>query len=573
MMKERLREYFALTQKGSENCLIAARYTFLKFFVHVFPPIVVFQFLEDLLANHVRSLHFYLLVLAMISIIAYLILNKEYTMTYDVTYEESTALRIGIAHKLKELPLSYFSKHNLSDLSQTVMMDVNNMEMVLSHAVSSSIGFLAFFSLMTIGMLFGNWILGLCVTLPIWLTIIFVFSTRKMQVNLVSKYYQKLLANADRFQEAFEMQQEIKSYSMQESVRQEVTASLDETEKVHLLAEFKMAIINIMIGILPYLAPVFTAVIGAMLFRSGKVGLLYVIGYLMAATKISSQYASFNEFFLMIFFFGDSFKRLRDLNSEPIQRGIETELEKYDIELKNVNFGYGDHAVIKDVSFIAKQGEVTALVGPSGCGKTTLLRLVSRLYDYQDGLILIDGKDIREISTKSLFDKVSVVFQNVELFDTTIMENIRIGRKNATDEEVMQAARMANIEEMIQHFPDGYQTVIGENGSKLSGGERQRISIARAFLKDAPIILLDEISASLDVENEMKIQNSINQLIQNKTVIIISHRLKSIENVNQIVVMNDGCIESIGTHTELLHKSKIYKSMVEKSRLTEDYLY
>ena len=257
----------------------------------------------------------------------------------------------------------------------------------------------------------------------------------------------------------------------------------------------------------------------------------------------------------------------------PSQKGLEKDISKFDICLKDVEFKYVDNKVINGVSFTAKQNEVTAIVGPSGCGKTTILRLLSRLYDYDKGSITIGGEDIKAISTKSLYKNISIVFQNVELFNTSIMENIRMGRKGATDEEVLEAARLANVDKIVESLPDGYNTIIGENGSKLSGGERQRISIARAFLKDAAIILLDEISASLDVENEMEIQNSINKLIENKTVIIVSHRMKSVEKADKIIVMNEGKVESIGRHDELLKNSDLYKEMVKKSQQTEKHIY
>ena len=249
-------------------------------------------------------------------------------------------------------------------------------------------------------------------------------------------------------------------------------------------------------------------------------------------------------------------------------------MQHYGIQFKDVEFSYNDgQKIIDGISFTAEQNKVTALVGPSGCGKTTVLRLASRLYDYGKGQILIDGKDIATIDTDSLFDKISIVFQDVGLFNTSIMENIRVGNKNASDSAVKEAARLANCADFIEALPDGYNTVIGENGSRLSGGERQRLSIARALLKNAPIIILDEISASLDVENEMKIQESLNTLIKGKTVIIISHRLKSIENADKIIVMNQGKVDAEGTHAELLQKSALYKSMIEKSGLTERYTY
>ncbi|MBQ3437687.1 MAG: ATP-binding cassette domain-containing protein, partial [Fusobacterium sp.] len=246
----------------------------------------------------------------------------------------------------------------------------------------------------------------------------------------------------------------------------------------------------------------------------------------------------------------------------------------YDIELENVSFSYNkDENILKDVSFLAKQGEVTALVGISGCGKTSILKLVSRLYDYDRGTIKIGDKDIKKISTKNLFEKISIVFQDVILFNNSILENIRLGRPDATDEEVLKAAELANCNDFIKKMPNSYNTLIGENGVALSGGERQRLSIARAFLKNAPIILVDEISASIDVENEKKIQESLNKLLKNKTALIISHRLKSIENVDKIVVINDGKVEAVGKHKDLLRKSQTYLNLIEKSLLSENFKY
>ena len=266
--------------------------------------------------------------------------------------------------------------------------------------------------------------------------------------------------------------------------------------------------------------------------------------------------------------------RIKEIKNAALQEGEDTDLSSYDIEFKNVSFSYNkDAKVLKDVSFTAKQGEVTALVGISGSGKTSVLRLISRLYDYDTGSILIDGKDIKNISTESLFKNVSIVFQDVTLFNTSIMENIRLGRESATDEEVKEAARLANCMDFIEKLPDGFNTLIGENGAELSGGERQRISIARAFLKDAPVLILDEISASLDVDNEKKIQDSLNKLIKDKTVIIISHRLKSIENVNKIVVIDEGVVETAGNHDKLIKDSKVYKNLIEKTKLAEAFNY
>ena len=572
-MKEKIQRHFSLTDTGTNNLFKAARTSFCKYLTFMLPPMLVFTFLRDFTNNQLNSLYFYLLLLVAMGVLMYLVVAREYKLTYDVTYEESTNLRVELARKIKDLPLSYFSTHNLSDLSQTVMMDVSNIEMAISHAVPETMGFLVFFVIVSIMLCLGNLVLGLCVVLPIWLALALMFISKKMQTRNVKKYYERLLDNANSFQEAFEMQQEIKSYSMQDKIRKDVVEKLTDTEKLHISAEFTMAIMSGVIGILPLIGPVLVAVFGANFFSNGNISLLYYVGYLMAATTISHNYANLSEFILMMFYFEDSYGRIRDLRDVPSQKGLEKGISKFDICFKDVEFKYVDNKVINGVSFIAKQNEVTAIVGPSGCGKTTILRLLSRLYDYDKGSITIGGEDIKEISTKSLYKNISIVFQNVELFNTSIMENIRMGRKGATDEEVLEAARLANVDKIVESLADGYNTIIGENGSKLSGGERQRISIARAFLKDAAIILLDEISASLDVENEMEIQNSINKLIENKTVVIVSHRMKSVEKADKIIVMNEGKVESVGRHDELLKNSILYKEMVKKSQQTEKHIY
>ena len=310
------------------------------------------------------------------------------------------------------------------------------------------------------------------------------------------------------------------------------------------------------------------------MYLAGTAPLLYLIGYIIAASRVMDAVAGVEMNLAEMMYIDARVKRINELRETETQEGEPASLQHYGIQFENVEFSYNKgQKIIDGISFTAEQNQVTALVGPSGCGKTTVLRLASRLYDYDKGQILIDGKDIAKIDTDSLFDKISIVFQDVGLFNTSIMENIRVGNKNADDNDVKKAARLANCTEFIEALPDGYNTVIGENGSRLSGGERQRLSIARALLKNAPIIILDEISASLDVENEMKIQESLNTLIKGKTVIIISHRLKSIENADKIIVMNKGKIDAEGKHAELLKASPLYRDMIEKSGLTETYVY
>ena len=310
------------------------------------------------------------------------------------------------------------------------------------------------------------------------------------------------------------------------------------------------------------------------MLHTGEINILYFLGYVLASIKVRESVEAVSMNVAELYYLDSMVKRIREVRETKIQQGKDQTISSYDIEFDQVSFSYDkDTEVLKNISFTAKQNEVTALVGVSGCGKTSILRLMSRLYDYDGGSIRIGGLDIKEISTKSLFEKIAIVFQDVTLFNASVLENIRIGKKTATDEEVVQAARLANCEEFIRRLPDGYKTMIGENGATLSGGERQRLSIARAFLKDSPIIILDEIAASLDVENEKKIQDSLNRLILDKTVIIISHRLKSVENADKIVVIDCGRVEASGTHLELLKTSPTYNNLVEKAKLTEEFQY
>ncbi len=349
---------------------------------------------------------------------------------------------------------------------------------------------------------------------------------------------------------------------------------MEEGEKIHIQSEFVGAAIISLASLILYLTHILVIIVGITLLGKGEINILYFLGYLLAGIRMKEG-AEANSFNMAELFSVDSaVKRINEIRNTKRQEGEELELSEFDIELKNVSFSYDDNVqVLEDVSFVAKQNEVTALVGRSGCGKTSILRLVSRLYDVTGGEILISGENISNISTRSLFDKVSIVFQDVTLFDTSVLENIRIGKPEATDEEVKKAAALANCEEFVEKLEDGYDTLIGENGANLSGGERQRLSIARAFLKDAPIIILDEIVASLDVDNEKKIQDSLNKLTKDKTVLIISHRLKSIQNVDKIVVIDEGIVESQGKHEQLLKTSKVYKDLIDKTELAEKFVY
>lgn len=564
----------ALTEHGKKGMVFAGIGTFFMNFAYMLPVMTVMYFSKQIIEMaELKGIWFYIAAILVTFVVMFILITISYNTTYNETFKEAANLRFEIADVLKKLPLSYFSKHDISDLSETVMQDVTDIEHAMSHSVPQAIGLGAFLIVVGIMLMIGNWKLGLAVISPILLSSLFLFISKKIQTRETTKYFNALRGNAEAFQQAIEMHQEIKSLGQKDAVLKDVEKKISDSEKIHIKSELAQvvpvvtstAIIKFSLGL--------TVITGVWLLLEEQVSLLYFLGYLIAAVKLSDSVSTLFEGLAELMFVDARVKRIKELKSTETQEGVPADFKNFSIEFKDVEFGYNENKVIDGVSFTAEQNQVTALVGPSGCGKTTILRLASRLFDYDKGQILIDGKDIKKIETESLFDKISIVFQDVTLFNTSVMENIRIGNKSATDEQVKEAAKMANCHDFIESMPDGYNSLIGENGSKLSGGERQRISIARAFLKNAPIIILDEISASLDVENEMKIQESLNSLIKGKTVIIISHRLKSIENADKIVVMNKGKVEAAGKHSELLQKSSTYKNMVEKSSATEAYEY
>ena len=507
-------------------------------------------------------------------VLMYILLSKEYVSLYNATYKESANLRKGIAENLADLPLAYFSKHDLSDLSQTIMSDVERIEHAMSHSIPKVVGMWIFFPLMGLMMLIGNWKMGLAAIIPTLLCFLITPLAKQKEVFEYSKYFGVLRENSELFQEAIELQQEISSFNQSDKVKKTLYKKMEESERAHFKVELLSMIAVGLSSSLSYISVAVVIAVGIQLLSHGEISLLYLIGYIIGTIKVKELFDISIEGMTEMSYIEPAVRRIKEIKSAVLQEGEDTELKSYDIEFNHVSFSYDKATkVLKDVSFTAKQGEVTALVGVSGSGKTSVLRVVSRLYDYDGGSILIDGKDIKNISTDSLFKKISIVFQDATLFNTSILENIRLGRESATDEEVKEVAILANCLDFIEKLPEGFNTKVGENGTELSGGERQRLSIARAFLKDAPILILDEISASLDVDNEKKIQDSLNKLIKNKTVIIISHRLKSIENVDKIVVIDDGRVETAGTHKQLLEQSKVYKNLIEKTNLAEEFSY
>ena len=573
-MKNYYKKRYALSEQGAKNLTKATIYCFLTYCINLGPMFILMGLINQLVLGNVSSTLQYIVMAILTLVFMYILLSEEYVSLYNSTYKESANLRKGIAENLAQLPLAYFSKHDLSDLSQTIMSDVERVEHSMSHSIPKVVAMWLFFPLMGLIMLIGNWKLGLAAIIPTLLSFMINPLAKQKEVSEYSRYFNVLRDNSELFQETIELQQEISSFNQADKVKKNLYKKMEESERIHLNVEIVPMLAVGISSSLSYISLAVVLAVGIQLLIHNEISLLYLIGYLIGAIKVKELFDVSREGMTEMSYIEPAIVRIKEIKNAALQEGKDTDLSNYDIEFKNVSFAYNEDAkVLKDVSFTAKQGEVTALVGISGSGKTSVLRLISRLYDYDTGSILIDGKDIKNISTESLFKNVSIVFQDVTLFNKSIMENIRLGRESATDEEVKEAAMLANCMDFIEKLPDGFNTLIGENGAELSGGERQRISIARAFLKDAPVLILDEISASLDVDNEKKIQDSLNKLIKDKTVIIISHRLKSIENVNKIVVIDEGVVETSGNHDELIKDSKVYKNLIEKTKLAEAFNY
>lgn len=573
-MKNYLKDRFALTDKGAEGTIVAIKYSTLKSLSYMLPMFLLMYVMQGLLGLGKFNLKISVIAYIVIALIMMFVINRDYITTYNETYKESANLRIELSEIIKDLPLSFYSKRDLTDFSQTIMKDVEAMEHGLSHAVSGFYGFIINLVIISILLLIGNVKLGLAVIVPIYISAILNLTSTKMQKKATATYYKEQRKSSKMFQELIDLSTEIKSYNLTEEKEKSGIDFVRFLEKKHIKSELGQVIPIVSATVVANLSLALAIYVGLNSLINGEINILYFAGYLFASARLIDGVAAFNQFYGELMYIDSPIEKIKALRSEKIQPGIETEFKSFDIEGKNVEFSYlDDKKVIDNISFKALQGKTTALVGPSGCGKSTLIKLVARLYDYDRGEILIDKKEINKARTEDLFKHISMVFQDVILFNGSVMENIRLGRPTASDEEVLEAARLANCDEFVKKLENGYDTEIGENGSNLSGGERQRISIARAFLKDAEIILLDEIAASLDVENEKYIQESLNKLIKNKTVMIVSHRMKSIRNVDQIIVMKDGKIEDFGKHDELLKSSKTYQKMIESSKKSEEFIY
>lgn len=539
----------------------------------MFPPIIGFVFLfqylgslEGIPAPAELTLVDYIVIILVMLLVMFFVARWDYVRLYDNVYNESANSRIDIANRLKKLPLSYFGKRDVSDLSATMMSDLNLYEQIFSHSVPHIYATSISTVIISVMILTYNWQLGLAALWVIPVSLLLFSLSKKKQRNDVNAYVKTSRDVLDDLQEQIDQIQEIKSYNLEERTLNEFYHKMDGNTRNKVRMELSAGIATALAGMLMKLGIVSVAIVGANMLIAGQINILVYIAYLILTASIYVPIEGILSFMAMIVTLDGVVARIKEIKTMPIQEGKqEMNPRDYSIDFKDVVFGYEDYTVINGVSFTAKQGEVTALIGASGSGKTTLTKLAARFWDIQQGKILLGGEDISQIDPETLLKNYAIVFQDVVLFNASIKDNIRIGKKGATDEEVTRVAKIARCDEFIDRMPDGIDTVIGENGERLSGGERQRISIARALLKDAPIILMDEATASLDVENESLIQEALSELIKEKTVIVIAHRMRTIRGADKIVLLHQGKIEAMGTDAELQVQSATYRKMLEKS--------
>ena len=502
-------------------------------------------------------------------VIAFVILSfvthlQQYHATYGLVYNEVKSTRLSLAERLRKLPLGYFGKRDLADLTETLMGDVNRMEHVWSHVLGYLYGAYISTSIIAVCLLVYDWRLAIACLWGVPVAFGLLFGTRKISARASERTKRAAVRVSDGIQEALENVREIRATNQEERYLAGLNQKIDDHEKVTIQGELSTGIFVNAASVIMRLGVATTILVGASLILSGQIDFMLLFLFLLVITRV---YAPFDQSLALIaemFVSQVSADRMNEIYDTPIAEGTERFQPKgHDIVFDHVGFAYDKKKVLDGVSFTAREGEVTALVGPSGSGKSTCARLAARLWDVTEGSIKVGGVDISTVDPEALLTDYSMVFQDVVLFDDTVMENIRLGKRGATDEEVRAAAEAANCGEFIRRLPQGYDTPIGENGAKLSGGERQRISIARALLKNAPIVLLDEATASLDVENETKVQGALSRLLAGKTVLVIAHRMRTVAGADHIVVLENGRVAEQGTPAELMERGGLYRRMVE----------
>ena len=531
------------------------------------PTTLLYFLVSDMLGGGVQGgrITFYVVGCVICFALIFLTTWFQYNNTYFTTYEESGKRRLSLAERLRKLPLSFFGKRDLADLTSTIMSDCEVIEKSTSHFIPGLFGSLISTILIAAGLFVFDWRMALVALWVIPVSVLIVILSYKVQDKVLVKFMTAKMSCADGIQEYIETVRDLKANNAEGNYLSGLKNKIKGVEKSNIKAELTTAVFVTGAGMVLKLGIATVALVGSALLVNGTLGVLTFFMFLLVASRLYDPMQAALQNLAAIIAMRTNVARMNEILEYPVQTGNDTLTNSgYDVVFDHVGFAYpGGEVVLKDVSFTAKQGEVTALVGPSGGGKTTVSRLAARFWDIRKGKITVGGMDVAEIDPEKLMSLYSIVFQDVTLFDNTIMENIRLGKKGATDEEVMSAARLANVDEFAEKLPDKWNTNIGENGCELSGGERQRISIARAFLKDAPVILLDEATASLDVENETMIQSALSRLIKDKTVLVIAHRMRTVAGADKIVVLADGVVAEQGKPSELYNKNGIYARMVD----------
>ena len=577
----RIQDAFALTDQGMKDFIRGAGFCALANQMLMLPIVVLYFVASDFvryLDNPSVGLPGMALYAAgIVAALAVMFVTQmwEYRGTYTVVYQESARKRISIAERLRLLPLSFFGKRDLADLTSVIMKDCSDQERLFSHTMPQIFGMGASTLVFAVMMFAFDWRLAASALWPIPVALVALLLTAHIQKSHTAKKNAASLSFADALQEYLECHREIRSLNKVGAFQDELDCRIDRFEREKIGAELAMGVAVCSAQGFLRLGIASVIVVGTVLLVAGQVDFLVFFVYLLAVTRVYDPINVILQAIAELMDMSLSLERMRAIENEPIQTGSTSfEPQGYDVVFEDVGFAYADgEDVLGSVSFKAREGQVTALVGASGSGKSTAVKLASRFWDVSSGAIFVGGVDVSTVDPETLLSAFSEVFQDVVLFDDTVRENIRLGKKDATNEEVLAAARAARCDEFVERLPNGYDTMIGENGSRLSGGERQRISIARALLKDAPIVLLDEATASLDVENETYVQAALSELLQGKTVLVIAHRMRTVDNADKIVVLEGGCVVEQGSPAELREKPDgRYRRMLELQRESEAWV-
>ncbi len=566
-MIQYLQRRYALSRKGAMDSIKGILSCALQNISFMLPVGLLYLLVNEIMNGTLtmQRIPFYVVSCIAAALLIVICTRLEYNNTYLVTYVESGVRRVGLAEKLRKIPLSFFGKKDLADLTSSIMNDCAVLEQSQSHFVAPLYGAILSTTVISVSMLFFNWRMALAAIWPLPVAFAIVVLASGVQKNLSHKAMAAKITCEDGIQECMESMPDLRANNAEASYLAGLEKKIRAVENRLIKSELGTAIFVVSAGLVLRLGIATTALVGAALLVKGELDVLTFFLFLLVVSRLYDPLEGTLQNLAAIIGTNSNIERMNEILDCPVQTGNEQLTnQNCDIVFDHVGFSYqSGETVLKDVSFMAKQGQVTALVGPSGGGKTTVSRLAARFWDIDRGKITVGGMDVSEIDPETLMGLYSIVFQDVTLFDNTILENIRIGRKDATDEEVIAAAKLANVDKFAEKLPDRWNTNIGENGCELSGGERQRISIARAFLKDAPIILLDEATASLDVENETAIQEALSRLIKNKTVLIIAHRMRTVSSADKIVVLKDGVVAEQGTPAQLVQAGGIFAHMVQ----------